>query len=185
MTYPPHGQGQPGGWQAPAHQQSGYPQQHQQQYQQSQFQQPFQQPSPRRGGRGKTAAIVAAVVVVLALAAVAITGFWAPGFLVADDGARPVAEDVVDGINGRDTAALQELTCDDATDYVTSTIDDLEGRFPGQTTLEQFDETPDDAKALVRAAVDESGYTEYTVDLDPAGGGWCWKGLTKSGYATG
>src|SRR5690606_12498028 len=82
-----------------------------------------------------------------------------PVYRVAADAARPVPQDVGDGISGRDTAALQELTCDDAADYVTSTIDDLEGRFPGQTTLEQFDETPDDAKALVRAAVDESGYT--------------------------
>ncbi|MGH3433078.1 MAG: hypothetical protein ACRDQB_09610, partial [Thermocrispum sp.] len=116
-------------------------------YQQNPYQQGYPQSGgfPAQGGgyppqpppKSNTTLIVSIVaVVVLAIGALGVTGFVAPGFFLADDkkdsegdgksgggtGPEALAQAIVAGLNAKDAAALTALKCPDAEDDVSQVI---------------------------------------------------------------
>lgn len=181
---------------------SGYPQQGQYpqgQFQQGQYQQGGQFGYPQAGGFGppppkkKTGLWVGLSAGAVVVIAFVITAFVAPGFLLGDDedgggsgdgsggtGAAAVAQQIIDGLNNKDTAALNKLTCSGADEDVSEAIGsvgDIE-----QATLGEVKESGNTATAKAKVVVLGDEY-DVVSELAKDGGNWCWQNLSMGDVA--
>lgn len=142
---------------------------------------------PPGGGGGKKGLIVGlSVGLVVILAALGITGFWAPGFFLGDDketSAQAVGEQLVDGVKNHDKSALESMKCADAARNVQNMIDDVDEI--DSITMGKVTENGDSATIAFEVTVDgDDG--EGTLTLAKADGKWCVKEVSarKSGGST-
>ncbi|MFC4005521.1 hypothetical protein ACFS2C_25030 [Prauserella oleivorans] len=202
MTYPPQ-PGQPYGQQPDPYGQGGYPQQsaypqqpggypQQGGYPQGAYAQQagYQQYGyPQGGGFGpqppkkKTGLWVGiAVAVVVALGALAVTAFWAPGFLVGDDenaasDPKTVAQQVIDGINAKDAAGLRKLTCPNAEQDLQEVIG-MVGQVSDAKLTGEVRQISD-SKATASASVKVQGSEIQAESMFAKNGeSWCWQSLS-------
>ncbi|NIJ14867.1 hypothetical protein FHU38_005275 [Saccharomonospora amisosensis] len=175
---------------------AGYPQQGQ--YQQGYYQQGgqfgypqgggFGPPPPKKKKTGLWVGLSAGAVVVIAFV---ITAFVAPGFLLSDkedgggaggSGAAAVAQQIIDGLNNKDTASLNQLTCSGADEDVSEAIgsvNDIE-----KATLGEVKESGNTATAKAKVVVSGDEY-DVVSELAKNGGNWCWQNLSMGGTAAG
>lgn len=204
----PGGYGQPGGYP----QTGGFPQQGQQPYGQPGYGQPYPgydqsggggypptgqfgqyagygAPPPGGGGskKGLWIALSAGLVVIVALA---VTGFWLPGFFLSKsdsdgaEGADSTAQSLVAAINNHDKTALTLLKCPDADKSVTNAIDDV-GSVKTATlagALTKVSETSYTGKLNV--TVNSGNSNEFVGTLANENGKWCWQKLSRSSTAS-
>lgn len=178
---------------------AGYPQQGQ--YQQGYYQQGGQFGYPQGGGFGppppkkKTGLWVGLSAGAVVVIAFVITAFVAPGFLLSDEedgggagdgaggtGAAAVAQQIIDGLNNKDTAALNKLTCSGADQDVSEAIgsvNDIE-----KATLGEVKESGNTATAKAKVVVSGDEY-DVVSELAKNGGNWCWQNLSIGGTGTG
>jgi hypothetical protein len=193
MTYPyPQG---PYGAQDP-YNQGGYPQT-------GGF--PAQGGYPQQGGgyppppppKSNTALIVSIVaVVVLALGALGITGFVAPGFFLSDDkesggggngdngtGPEALAQAIVNGLNAKDQNALAGLRCPDAEEDVGDVIEHVSdiqsAKLAGPV---QQDDTHASANVTVMT---QQGEVTAAGEMVKQGEKWCWSAVSMGGNVPG
>ncbi|NIH77841.1 hypothetical protein [Amycolatopsis viridis] len=140
-------------------------------------------PPPGGGGSKKGLWIGLSVGLVVVLAALGITGFWAPGFFLgSDDGPQATAQQLIDGIQKHDKAALTALKCANADGDVQDTIDsvnEVESVRIGQVKQNGDSATVD----FTGTASGEQG--TGTATLARVNGKWCWKSVQTQRVNTG
>lgn len=199
--FPQQGGGQYG-QQPPYGQQPGYGQYPQGGYQQQFGQQgmpggypggPGGQP-PKKGKTGLWVGLSAGAVVVIAFL---ITGLLAPGFLLGDDedgesggggtananDPKNVAQQIVNGINAHDRAALQALKCANADEDVDQAIQKIQ--YANNAKLRNVKNVkPDEAIALLDISID-GNQRKIFGRLLKEGGKWCWADYAGAGSSSG
>lgn len=176
-----------------------------QQYGYDQSQHPYQAQYGQPGGFGgpppppksKTGLWVGIAIAVVVLFALGVTGFVAPGFFLSKDsqstaaGPEATAQAIVDGLNGRNRAALAALKCADAERDIDEVLDNLDKA--SDVTLTGTEKTSG-TSASAKVNLKISGRpTTASGELAAAGDKWCWKsvsgglrpGSTKSSRTTG
>jgi hypothetical protein len=155
-------------------------------------------PPPQKKNTGMVVAVVA--IVVLVLGGLGVTGFVAPGFFLSDDksdnaggggtdtseseqpdggGAAEFIAQLVEAADGKDSDALTEMSCSDASDNVTEAITDID-EISGAELGETEEVSESEVKAMVDITVDgETGTFETLVVKDADA--WCWKDIELSG----
>ncbi|PXY34550.1 MULTISPECIES: hypothetical protein [Prauserella] len=146
-------------------------------------------PQPPKKKTGLIVGLSAAAVVVIAFV---ITAFVAPGFLLSDDeeggntnasgnsqqedgGARAFAQQIIDGLNNQDSAALSGMKCADAEadiDEVISYVSQVESAKLG-------DVTENGNSATATATITAAGSTyPASAELTKNGDKWCWASVS-------
>ncbi|TNC26111.1 hypothetical protein [Amycolatopsis alkalitolerans] len=136
-------------------------------------------PPPGGGGSKKGLWIGLTVGAVVILAALGITGFWAPGFFLGgsggDSGPQTTAQQLVDGLNKHDKAALKALVCSNAESDVNDKIDAVDDVQSAKLSSVQANGD----KATVVVAVTAGGENgTATGGLLKQNNKWCWHDVT-------
>jgi hypothetical protein len=205
----PGGYGQqPGGYPASG----GFPQQGQQPYGQPGYGQPYPgydqsggggypptgqfgqyggygAPPPGGGGskKGLWIALSAGLVAIVALA---VTGFWLPGFFLGDSssdgsgGPDATAQSLVAAINNHDKAALVGVRCSDADQSVANAIDDVSSVKTASLVgaLTKVSETS--YTGTLNVTVNSGRTNEFVGTLANENGKWCWQKLARAGSSS-
>ncbi|SFP76115.1 hypothetical protein SAMN05421810_103332 [Amycolatopsis arida] len=136
---------------------------------------------PKKGRAGLWIALSAVGVVLVAFA---VTAFVAPGFLLSDDegkdgGPQQVAQQIIDGINAKDKAALNALKCGNADRDVDQAIQNI-----GATSDARLGEVKQvsDTSATANLDITIAGSpTQVVGELRSADSKWCWQNWTTAG----
>gem|GEM_PF-2442072 len=139
--------------------------------------------------KGKTALWVSlGSVGVLAVVALLVTGFAAPGFFLSEDddggtsaeggddgsGAKAMVEESVAAINDHDSSTLQGLICRDADPDVEQVIGNLD--IVSGAKLDSVEQNSDSsAKAKLSLQASGSDTVTLTGELQKQQGDWCWQ----------
>lgn len=130
-------------------------------------------PPPKKRRAGLIAAIAGGAVAVI-LVPLAITAFWAPGFLV-DDGPEEVAERAVAALSSQDSARIKDLACDAAASGNVQKLDQSLGKLTWTMTGD-ITRNGDEARVPVRVTLERTNGDTLSQDgemilLDV--NGWC------------
>lgn len=202
MTYPPQ-PGQPGQPAQPyGSQAGGFPGQQPYPGGQNAHQGGYQPYGMYPGGPGqqppkkKTGLIVGISLgsVVVLFGVFAILAWVAPGFLLSDDdgeggeggesgsGAQALAEQIMQGFNNQDAAALQKLACGGADQTVPTVIGVAE--YVEKAEVGDVQEKGDTATA--KGTVTAQGTTmDVQAELKKEDGSWCWQSVSDMGSGMG
>src|SRR5699024_1666560 len=127
---------------------------------------------------------------VLAVVALLITGFAAPGFFLGDEdeggtagergggdsGAKSMVEKSVAAINDHDSSTLEGLICRDADQDVTEMVGKL--AMVSGAELDSVEQNSDStAKATLSLQASESNTLTLTGELQKQQGDWCWQDI--------
>lgn len=189
---------QPGGYSSPNGfpQSGGYPQPYgQQPYGQQPYGQPgygqqpypgygqpggFGGPPPAKGRKGLWVGLT--IGVVLILAGLGVTGFWAPGFFLSktssssSPGSTPQSalQGIVDGLNKHDQAALNALKCADAAPKIASAIGKVNGVSNAKIVNGPTKVSDTEYDGVLSLTYNGSS-DRFTAQLAQESGKWCWQ----------
>lgn len=182
MTYPPQGPYGPGTGGFP--QQGGYPQ-------------PGGYPPPKKSNTGLIVTVVGLVVVLLA--ALGVTGFWQPGFFLSDDetseasgggstetsGPQALAQQIVAGLNAKDTAKLGGLKCASADQDVDQVIQGVQQLQSASLAGEVKTISDTQASADVAVITSDGNTINAAGLMAKEGEKWCWQDVNIGGNVPG
>lgn len=142
-------------------------------------------PPPGGGGskKGLWIALSAGAVVIVALA---ITGFWLPGFFLSSSESAASAPDstaqsLVAAINNHDKTTLTALKCPDADSSVASAIDDVSSVKTIALAGPLSKVSDASYTGTLNVTVDSGHSSQFVGTLANENGKWCWQKLTRSG----
>lgn len=140
---------------------------------------------PPGGGGSKKGLWIALSVGLVVVVALAVTGFWLPGFFLGKPAPAASAPDttaqaLVSGINSHDKVALTALKCPDADSSVTSAIDDV-GSVTTATLAGALTKVSDVSyTGTLQVTVDDGNSSQFVGTLASENGKWCWQKLARS-----
>ncbi|MFD2417873.1 hypothetical protein [Amycolatopsis pigmentata] len=145
---------------------------------------------PPGGGSSKKGLWIALSVGAVVIVALAITGFWLPGFFLgksepaAASAPDSTAQSLVTAINNHDKTSLTALKCPDADKSVTSAIDDI-GSVKTATLAGPLTKVSDTSyTGTLKVTVDDGNSGQFIGTLANENGKWCWQKLARGSSGT-